>query len=123
MNDAPDCRPRSKRKVRKTLDTILRLDDKRTSNFGIFGGLRVQGTSFAIDSRVVAWRITIQKEDGDPPYECWVRHGQIYSVEFETAPPWDHQSRFIIGGPAKDIDRSMAAAILHAVLQWSRSSS
>jgi hypothetical protein len=123
MNDAPDCRPRSKRKVRKTLDTILHLDEKRTSNFGIFGGLRVRGTSFAIDSRVAAWRITILKEDGDPPYECWVRHGQIYSVEFETAPPWDHQSRFVIGGPAKGIDRSMAAAILHAVLQWSRSSS
>jgi hypothetical protein len=120
MNDTAG-RPRSKRKVRKTLDTILPPDEKRTSNFGIFGGFRIRGTSFAIDSRVVGWRITILKQDGDLPYECWVRHGQIYSVEFETAPPWDHQSRFVIGGPAKDIDTAMGASILNAVLQWSRS--
>jgi hypothetical protein len=123
MNDTADCRPRPKRKVRKSQDTILPLGEKRTSNFGIFGGLRVRGTSFAIDSCVVGWRITIMKQDGDLPYECWVRHGQIYSVEFETAPPWDHQSRFVIGEPAKGIDRSMAAAILRAVLHWSRLSS
>jgi hypothetical protein len=122
MNDIPEGRPRSKTKVRKTLDTIQPSDEKRTSNFGVFGGLRIRGTSFAIDSRVVGWRITILKQDGDPNYECWVRHGQIYSVEFEMPPPWDHQTRFVIGGRAKDLDPSTAAVVLHAVLHWSRSS-
>jgi hypothetical protein len=122
MNDMPDGRRRSRTKVRKTLDTVLPSDEKRTGNFGVFGGLRIRGTSFAIDSRVVGWRVTVLKQDGDPPYECWVHHGQIYSVKFETAPPWDHQTRFVIGGPAKGIDPSTGAAILRAVQQWSRSS-
>jgi hypothetical protein len=120
MNDTAGGDPRPRRKVRKTLDPILPLYEKRRIHFGTFGGFSIRGTSFAVDSRVVGWRITVLKEDGGLPYECWVRHGQIYSIEFETAPPWDHQSRFVIGGPAQGIDRAMGAAILHAVLQWSR---
>jgi hypothetical protein len=122
MSDTPN-RSRSKTKRRKTLDTSFPSDEKRTSRSGSFGGFPIRGTSFEIDSRVVGWRITITRQDGDEPYECWVHSGRIYTVKFETAPPWDHQTRFVIGGPAKGIEPSIEAAILQAAKQWSRSPS
>ena len=95
---------------------------RRTSNFGVFG-VYVLGYKFC-NRLACGGMADHDTETGwEPNYECWVRQRTNPTAsEFETAPPSDHQTRFVIGDGRKDIDPFDGSRHSPAVLHWSRSS-
>jgi hypothetical protein len=96
----------------------LRPVKKAALNVGVFGDFKIAATSMSTGIGV-GWRITTTDQNTNLQHEFFVDDGQIYHVQFQTPPPWSHQTPFVVGGRVKRIMASEKEAILQAVAGWS----
>jgi hypothetical protein len=114
--------------VSDSLDTLSLLErwrarrlmsvKKATPKVGVFGDFKIAATGMPTGTGL-GWRITTTDQNTGLQHECFVNHGQIYHVQFQSSPPSSHQTPFVVGGRVKRIMASEKRAILQAVVGWS----
>jgi hypothetical protein len=93
--------------------------EKKASMIGVFGNFKIEATPVLSGSRILGWRITSNDQTTSLRHEFYVSEGRIHHVQFQSPPPWDHSSQFVVGGKVKRIMESERRAILQAVVGWS----
>jgi hypothetical protein len=61
------------------------------------------------------WRVTTTHRDTGLQHEYYIHQGQIYHVQFLSAPPWTHTSEFVVGTKVRRIAASERRAVLAAI--------
>jgi len=85
---------------------------------GIFGDFKIAATSMPTGTGL-GWRITTTNQNTGLQHDFFVDDGRIYHVQFQSSPPWSHQTSFVVGSRVKRIMASEKQAILQAVGGWS----
>jgi hypothetical protein len=92
--------------------------EKKALLIGVVGNFEIEASSLSSGSRILGWRITSSDLTTGLRHEFYVSEGQIHHVQFQSSPPWDHASQFVVGGKVKRIMESERAAILRAVSEF-----
>jgi hypothetical protein len=89
--------------------------EKKTSMIGRFENFTIEGTSVLNGSRILGWRITSNDQTTSLRHEFYVSEGRIHHVQFQSSPPWNHSSQFVVGRKVRRIMESEKRAILRAI--------
>jgi len=95
--------------------TRLTSTEKRAALVGVFGNFRIEATAVLNGAQILGWRITSNDQTTSLQHEFYVSEGQLHHVQFQSSPPWNHSSQFVVGSK---VNRTMASekwAILLAV--------
>lgn len=95
------------------------LNKKKALMVGVFGNFKIEATAVKSGSRILGWRITSNNQTTMLQHEFYVSARQIHHVQFQTSPPWNHSSQFVVGSKVKRILESEKRAILRAVSDFS----
>jgi hypothetical protein len=103
------------RKGRPLNDTSEILERLRASMAGVCGNFKVEATAVYNGSRLQGWRVTSHDRTTSLQHEFYVHEGLIRHVQFQSSPPWNHSSRYIVGGKVKQMLETEKRAILHTI--------
>jgi hypothetical protein len=110
-----------RRPVREASTTFE--DEKSSTSVAAFAEFKVEATSVPSEHRREDWRVTTTHLGTGLQHEYYIHDGQIHHVQFLSAPPWSHASRYIVGTRVKRIADSERRAVLDTVQQLSRQGS
>jgi hypothetical protein len=86
---------------RPLTDAFEVLDRLKASMIGVFGSFRIEATAVQIGSRLLGWRVTTCDRTTTLQHDFFVHDGQIHHLLFQSSPPWDHSSRYVVGSRVK----------------------
>jgi hypothetical protein len=89
--------------------------EKKTLMIRVFGDFKIEATAVLNGSRILGWRITSNDQTTSLQHDFYVSEGQIHHVQFQSSPPWNQSSQFVVGGKVKRIMESEKRAILRAI--------
>jgi hypothetical protein len=89
--------------------------EKKASMIGVFGNFKIEATPLLSGSRILGWRITTNDQTTSLRHEFYVSEGRIHHVQFQSSPPWNHSSQFVVGGKVRRIMEAEKRAILRAI--------
>lgn len=85
------------------------------SMIGMSGNFKIEATAVPTGTQIPGWRITTHDQTTNLEHEFYVREGQIRHVQFQSSPPWDHSSQFVVGGKVNRISEAEKRAILQTI--------
>jgi hypothetical protein len=85
---------------------------------GVFGDFKIAGTSMPT-VKGLGWRITTTNQNTGLQHDFFVNDDEICHVQFQSPPPWSHQSPFVVGSRVRRIMAAERQAIQRAVAGWS----
>jgi hypothetical protein len=88
---------------------------EKASMLRVLGNFTIEATSVLNGSRILGWRITSKDETTCLQHEFYVSEGRIHHVQFQSSPPWNHSSQFVVGAEVRRIMESEKRAILRAI--------
>jgi hypothetical protein len=91
------------------------LEKLKASMIGVFGNFKVEATPVRSGWRLLGWRVTTHDRTTSLQHHFYVHEGHIHHLQFQSSPPWDHSSHFVVGTKVKRLAEDEKRAILQII--------
>ena len=91
------------------------LEKLKDSMSSVFGNFKVEATAVQSGWRLLGWRVTTHDRTTSLQHHFYVHAGQIHHLQFQSSPPWDHSSQYVVGSKVKRLAEDETRAILQTI--------